>query len=220
MKIHEHLALGILLGLSCCRRQLKRLNENHWFKDCSDCILNLSIFYKYGSSDCNVFLFFSSSFGGRVFHFVVLKENMQSLRMVSRPSWGFLIPALTYFLLFQSSKAILHTPRSDDDPFAVLDPQNWVNPANMTWADWQVPPGTNWSDPSTTGSIRNFNIALITVDYSDKPFEITLPPQSTIYGNPQPVAGISNITRDAVPAFYRDFLNKPGTLNKGHTLHE
>ncbi|TVY35798.1 putative secreted metallopeptidase, partial [Lachnellula occidentalis] len=118
------------------------------------------------------------------------------------------------------STGFKNVPRGGDDPFAVIDPQNWANPVNMTWADWQAPPGTNWSDPSTTGSIRNFNIALITVDYPDKAFEITLPAQSTIYGNPQPVAGISNITRDTVPAFYRDFLNKPGTLNRGHTLHE
>ncbi|TVY86890.1 putative secreted metallopeptidase [Lachnellula willkommii] len=131
-----------------------------------------------------------------------------------------MIPALTHFLLFQASTGLKNVPRGGDDPFAVLDPQEWANPANMTWADWQAAPGTNWSDPSTTGLTRNFNIALIAVDYTDRPFEITLPAQSTIYGNPQPVAGISNITRDAVPDFYRDFLNKPGTLHKGHTLHE
>lgn len=145
---------------------------------------------------------------------------MHSRWTASRPLSGFSISALTYFLLLQPTTGLKNIPRGGDDPFAVIDPQNWANPANMTWADWQAPPGTNWSDPSTTGSIRNFNIALITVDYTDRPFEITLPAQSTIYGNPQPVPGISNITRDAVPAFYRDFLNKPGTLNKGHTLHE
>jgi hypothetical protein len=46
------------------------------------------------------------------------------------------------------------------DPFAVLDPQNWVNPDDMTWADFVAPPGTNWSDPTITGTDRNFNIAL------------------------------------------------------------
>ncbi len=68
------------------------------------------------------------------------------------------------------------------------------------------------------GSNRNFNIALVTVDYSDMPFTITLTPGSTIFNNPQPSA--PNVTRDSVPAFYRDFLNKPGELNRGHTLHE
>lgn len=104
------------------------------------------------------------------------------------------------------------------NPFDVIDPQNWVNPDRMTWDDFKAPPGTSWSDPSRKGSSRNFNIALVTVDYEDKSFAITGPPNSTIYGNPQPAA--ANIPRDKVPAFYRDLLNKPNELNKGHTLHE
>ncbi|KAL1954435.1 hypothetical protein VTO42DRAFT_1159 [Malbranchea cinnamomea] len=106
----------------------------------------------------------------------------------------------------------------DDDPFAILDPQNWVNPDNMTWDDWRAPPDTNWADPTRKGSIRNFNIALVTVDYPDMPFVVTLAPGSTVFGNPQPSA--ANIKREDVPTFYHDFLNKPGELNRGHTLHE
>ncbi|WEW56671.1 hypothetical protein PRK78_002119 [Emydomyces testavorans] len=140
--------------------------------------------------------------------------------------WGFLAAFLISTLLVQPATAAPKSPRSDpsedghrdDDPFAVLDPQTWVNPDNMTWADWRAPPGTNWSDPTRKGSIRNFKIALVTVDYSDKPFAITLPARSTIFSNPQPVA--ANIPRDAVPSFYRDFLNTPGKVNQGHTLHE
>jgi len=56
------------------------------------------------------------------------------------------------------------------------------------------------------------------VDYSDGPFVITLAPGSTVFNNPQPHA--PTISREAVPAFYRDFLNKPNELNKGHTIHE
>ncbi|KAF3899005.1 Secreted metallopeptidase [Trichophyton interdigitale] len=108
-----------------------------------------------------------------------------------------------------------HGPK---DPFEVLDPQNWVNPDNMTWADFKSPPGTKWNDPSRKGSIRNFNIALVNVDYPDKPFTITMAPGSDVFKNPQP--GSPNVTRSQVPAFYRDFLNKPGKLNRGHTLHE
>jgi M6 family metalloprotease-like protein len=88
----------------------------------------------------------------------------------------------------------------------------------MTWTDFVPPPGTNWSDPSRKGAIRNFNIALVTVDYSDLPFTITLPAESDIFSNPQPI--VSNLTRDQVPAFYRDLLNTPNELNEGHTLHE
>jgi M6 family metalloprotease-like protein len=103
-------------------------------------------------------------------------------------------------------------------PFAVVDPQNWENPSTMTWDDFVAPPGTNWSDPSRRGSVRNFNIALVTLDYPDEPFVVTQPPRSTIFGNPQPAA--SGLSRDAVPGYYRDLLNTPNALNGGHTLHE
>ncbi|KAI1642398.1 uncharacterized protein F4817DRAFT_362297 [Daldinia loculata] len=109
-----------------------------------------------------------------------------------------------------------YTPQRD--PFKVLDPQNWVNPDNMTWADYKTPPGTSWSDPSRKGSVRNFNIALVAVDYPDEPFVITQAPNSTVFGNPLPI--VSSVNRTEVPAFYRDFLNKPSDLNHNHTLHE
>ena len=102
--------------------------------------------------------------------------------------------------------------------FAVLDPQQWANPDAMTWADYVRPPGTTWNDPTRTGSVRNFDIALVTVDYPDQPFVVTQPPGSTIFGNPQPA--VSGLDRSEVPDYYRDLLNKPGDLNRGHTLHE
>ncbi|KAK1228505.1 hypothetical protein PQX77_008445 [Marasmius sp. AFHP31] len=104
------------------------------------------------------------------------------------------------------------------DPFAVLDPQNWVNPDNMTWNDFVEPPGTTWGDPSVRGKDRNFNIAMVAVDYSDQPFVITLEPESDIFGNPQPLA--SGLKREDVPKFYKDLLNTPNELNGGHTLHQ
>lgn len=110
------------------------------------------------------------------------------------------------------------TNQGKSDPFAILDPQNWVNPDNMTWNDYVNPPGTNWADPSRKGSIRNFNIALVAIDYPDLGFVLTLPPQSDIFGNPQP--SVSGLKREDVPTWYRDFLNKPQEINNGHTLHE
>lgn len=107
---------------------------------------------------------------------------------------------------------------SQSDPFAVLDPQNIVLPDNMTWADYTKPPGTNWADSSVKGSQRNFNIALVVVDYPDLPFVITQEAGSTPFKNPMPV--VSGLTRDEVPTFYRDFLNTPSDLNHNHTLHE
>jgi hypothetical protein len=107
---------------------------------------------------------------------------------------------------------------SQSDPFAVLDPQNIVLPDNMTWADYVKPPGTNWNDASLKGSQRNFNIALVVVDYSDLPFVITQEAGSTPFKNPMSV--VSGLSRDEVPTFYRDFLNTPSDLNHNHTLHE
>jgi len=103
-------------------------------------------------------------------------------------------------------------------PFAVLDPQNWENPDAMTWDDYVVPPGTDWSDPARRGSVRDFDIALVTVDYPDQPFVVTQAPRSNLFGNPQPAT--SRLSRDAVPAYYRDLLNTPNDLNRGHTMHE
>ncbi|KAK2605854.1 hypothetical protein QQS21_003694 [Conoideocrella luteorostrata] len=104
------------------------------------------------------------------------------------------------------------------DPFKIIDPQHWANPDNMTWADFKAPPGTKWNDASRKGAKRNFNIALVTVDYANENFTITGPPNSTIFGTPTKEA--ANVPRKDVPAWYRDFLNKPGELNQGHTLHE
>ncbi|WP_033338204.1 M6 family metalloprotease domain-containing protein [Catenuloplanes japonicus] len=101
------------------------------------------------------------------------------------------------------------------DPFRVVDPQRWENPDHMTWGDYVPVPG---AAVPATGSERNFRIALVTLDYPDQPFVVTQAAQSTVFGNPQPSA--AGIARADVPAFYRDFLNTPGTLNNGHTLHE
>lgn len=116
------------------------------------------------------------------------------------------------------SEVVVLSKKLASTPFDVLDAQNWVNPDNMTWADFVSPPGTNWSDPAQTGSERNFNIALVTIDYSDRPFVVTQAAESTIYGNPLPL--VSGLSRDEVPAYYRDLLNTPNDINNGHTLHE
>lgn len=121
-------------------------------------------------------------------------------------------------MITNSVLAVPHCSRGESDPFAVLDLQDIVLPDNMTSADYVKPPGTTWSDSSKKGSERNFNIALVVVDYLDHPFVITQKPGTTPFGNPQPI--VSGLSRDEVPTFYRDFLNKPSELNLDHTLHE
>ncbi|ROT40455.1 M6 metalloprotease [Sodiomyces alkalinus F11] len=106
------------------------------------------------------------------------------------------------------------------DPFEVIDPQVWVNPHDMVWDDFVPPPGVNWADPDRAGSERNFNIALVAIDYPNMPFVVTQPVQSTIFKNPQPIVSDWNITRANVARFYQDLLNTPSHLNRNHTLHE
>ncbi|KAK6429694.1 hypothetical protein LTR95_014160, partial [Oleoguttula sp. CCFEE 5521] len=108
--------------------------------------------------------------------------------------------------------------QTQTDPFAILDHQEWENPDHMTRDDYVRPPGSDWYDPARKGSQRNFNIALIAVDYPDEAFVITLAANSTVFTNPQPAA--NSVPRADVPSFYRDLLNKPQELNLNHTLHE
>ena len=51
----------------------------------------------------------------------------------------------------------------------------------------------------------------------DKPFYISQPAGSTIFGTP--TAEANDIPRADVPAFYRDFLNKPQALNHFQTMN-
>lgn len=99
-----------------------------------------------------------------------------------------------------------------------LDPQNWKNPDHMTWADYTKIPGTDWADPAAKGSVRTVKGALVLLDYPNQPFVVTQPEGSTIFRNPS--AEAHDIPRDQVAAFYRDFLNTPNALNRGHTIHE
>jgi M6 family metalloprotease-like protein len=115
---------------------------------------------------------------------------------------------------WQVDEAVALSGRSGPQP---VDPQRYELPDTMTWDDYRAVPGTNWADPAVRGSERTFNGALVLVDYPNQPFVVTQPANSTIFGNP---SGVQNLARADVPRFYRDFLNQPGDLNRGHTIHE
>ncbi|WP_030671897.1 M6 family metalloprotease domain-containing protein [Streptomyces sp. NRRL B-1347] len=99
-----------------------------------------------------------------------------------------------------------------------IDPQRWQNPDDMTWADHRSVPGTDWANPDLKPTKRTFKGALVLLDYPDEEFTVSKPAGSSLFGNPQPSA--ANVPRAQLPAFYRDFLNKPGALNRGHTINE
>ena len=85
----------------------------------------------------------------------------------------------------------------------------------MTWADYRAIPGAKWAEP-VPGSIRNFRVALVAVDFPEQPFVITLPRRSDLFGNPQ----VDPVPREEVARFYAAFWGRPNELNHGHTIHE
>ncbi|WP_409235269.1 M6 family metalloprotease domain-containing protein [Streptomyces sp. PA5.6] len=99
-----------------------------------------------------------------------------------------------------------------------IDPQNWRNPDDMTWSEYRSVPGTDWANPGIEPTDRTFKGALVLLDYPDEEFTVSKPAGSTVFGNPQTTA--SGIPRERLPQFYEDFLNKPGALNRGHTINE
>src|SRR5262245_42421450 len=95
-------------------------------------------------------------------------------------------------------------------PPAPLDPQNWSFQDNLTWADYKPIPGSDYSDASIQPTVKKWRVALILVDYDDRPFTITLPAGGSVFGTPTAMA--HSIPRAQVPQFYADFLNKPSAL--------
>ena len=55
------------------------------------------------------------------------------------------------------------------------------------------------------------------VDYPDRPFTITQPAGSTIFGTPS--AAAHSVPREQVPQFYGDFFNTPSALNNYQTIN-
>lgn len=97
-----------------------------------------------------------------------------------------------------------------------IDPQRVRDQDDMTWDDYKPIPGADWTDPNHKGSKRQVRLAVITADFPDQPFVMTLPKKSDMFGNPQ----TDPITRDQVPQFFLDFYMKPNVYNHGHTIHE
>ncbi|MFI5608951.1 M6 family metalloprotease domain-containing protein [Amycolatopsis sp. NPDC051903] len=101
---------------------------------------------------------------------------------------------------------------------APIDSAHWADQAAMTWNDYRKVPGTNWADPSLKPTQRTFKGAVVLADYPDEDFVVTKAPHSTVFGNPGPAA--SGLPREGVAQYYQDFLNKPESLNHGHTINE
>jgi M6 family metalloprotease-like protein len=102
-------------------------------------------------------------------------------------------------------------------PPAPVDPQNWSFQDNLTWNDYKPLPGTDYSNPEVQPTVKKWKVALVVTDFPDKGFTISQPAGSTVFGTP--TAEANQVPRDQVPAFYRDFLNKPQALNHFQTMN-
>ncbi len=98
-----------------------------------------------------------------------------------------------------------------------LDPQNWTTQERLTWSDYHALPGPDYSDPSIQPTVKKWKVALVVTDFPDKTFTISKPAGSTVFGTP--TAEMNSVPRADVPAFYRDFLNKPQPLNHFQTMN-
>jgi M6 family metalloprotease-like protein len=98
-----------------------------------------------------------------------------------------------------------------------LDPQNWSWQDNLTWSDYKKLPGPDYADPAIQPTVKKWKVALILVDYPDRPFTISQPAGSSVFGTPSVTA--HSVPRDQVPQFYAGFLNKPQALNNFQTLN-
>jgi M6 family metalloprotease-like protein len=143
------------------------------------------------------------------------------LRTTHRRRWSALLGAGVCVVLTATVTAPATAqpgPPDLDDLVEPIDPQQWENPDDMSWDDYTAVPGIDWSDPAREGSIQNFDIALVVGDFTDQPFLVTQEEGAHPFGNPQ--QGATGLDRSEVAEFYEDFLNTPGELNRGHTLHE
>ena len=97
-----------------------------------------------------------------------------------------------------------------------IDPQIVRDQDDMTWDDYVPIPGTSWADPTRVATVKTIRLAIVTADFPDFPFVMTMPKHSDLYGNPR----VDPVTREAIPKFYADFWSQPQPANHGHTIHE
>ena len=103
-------------------------------------------------------------------------------------------------------------PPAPPPPLQPIDPQVVTQAADQTWDDYNPIPGSPYADPTIQPTEELWRVALILTDFPGTPFVVTQPQGSTVFGNPGPLA--HSLPREAVPAFYRDWLNTPTAMNE------
>lgn len=124
--------------------------------------------------------------------------------------------ALVPFLALALAPVAAAAPTGLARPPKPADPQTWVLPEDMTWADYKPIPGYNWGDGTHTPP-KELRAALILGDHSDRPFLVTQRQGSDPVGNP---LGTGGVRRERAGEFYKRLLNVPQVLNHRHTINE
>ncbi|MGH2697851.1 MAG: M6 family metalloprotease domain-containing protein [Actinomycetota bacterium] len=96
-----------------------------------------------------------------------------------------------------------------------IDAQNWVDQAELTWADYTQVRPDEWHDESVEGSVEQFRGAVVLADFTDQPFLISQDPEAHPFGNPQPGhEPVSDVRR-----WMDEYLTVPNEYNGGQTIH-
>jgi M6 family metalloprotease-like protein len=104
---------------------------------------------------------------------------------------------------------------TDHPALQPIDAQNWVDQANLTWADYTQIRPNEWHDDSVPGSEDQFRGAVVLADFTDQPFLISQEAGTHPFGNPQP--GWEPVTD--VRQWMHDYLTEPNEYNGGQTIH-
>src|SRR4051812_2872622 len=88
---------------------------------------------------------------------------------------------------------------------APIDPQTCPSQNTLPWGDYKPLPGTDYPTPDVQPTVKKWKVALVVTAFPDKPFYLTQPAGSSVFGTP--TAQAHDIPRDQVPTFLRDFLN-------------
>ncbi|HYV97309.1 MAG TPA: hypothetical protein VE967_07660 [Gemmatimonadaceae bacterium] len=99
---------------------------------------------------------------------------------------------------------------------APIDPQVIRDQDDMTYDDYTPIPGVDWTHRDSKGTVKTLHLAVVTADFPDQPFVMTLPQKSDMYGNPQ----AAPVRREDIPKFFYDFYMVPNALNHGHTIYD
>ncbi len=107
---------------------------------------------------------------------------------------------------------------ADPSPPPPVDPQNWVDQKDLTWAAYQPVPNQppEWRTGGIRGTQNDYTGAVVMLDFTDQPFLITQQPESHVFGNPQP--GFQPVPREGVAPWMEEYLNTPNQYNGGQSI--